>query len=49
MTQKNNIDLNAGREKALHFEQLLNSAVIGQAQPVRSLTIAIFFAWACLA
>ncbi|WP_020167964.1 MULTISPECIES: AAA family ATPase [Methylotenera] len=42
MTQKNNIDLNAGREKALHFEQLLNSAVIGQAQPVRSLTIAIF-------
>ena len=51
MTQKNNIDLNTGlntvdlnaaREKALHFERLLNSAVIGQVQAVRSLTIAIF-------
>lgn len=42
MIQKNNVDLNAEREKALHFEQLLNSAVIGQIKPIRALTIAIF-------
>ncbi len=36
------VNLNTAREQALYFEQMLNSAVVGLNQQIRSLTIAIF-------
>ena len=38
----NKINLNEWRERALGFEQALNSVVLGLNQQVRALTIAIF-------
>ncbi len=36
------MDLPAWRERALAFEQALNTAVVGMPEQIRALTIAIF-------
>lgn len=40
--QQNNIDLSEWRERALHFEQSLNGALLGMQAAVRALVISIF-------